>query len=121
MKMTKASTIVFDAADLEASSSFWAQLLDGTVTRRDEDWHAIEVGGDFTLAIQLDPDHQPPQWPDGRPQQVHLDFHPEDLEAAHTHALEIGAEYLGEETEPAREGGFRVYADPAGHPFCLCW
>ena len=119
--MTKATTIVFDAADLEASSSFWAQLLDGTVTRRDEDWHAIEVGGDFTLAIQLDPDHQPPQWPEGRPQQVHLDFHPEDLEAAHTHALEIGAEYLGEETEPGREGGFRVYADPAGHPFCLCW
>ena len=52
---------------------------------------------------------------------MHLDFHPEDLEAAHTHALKIGAEYLGEETEPAREGGFRVYADPAGNPFCLCW
>ena len=47
-------------------------------------------------------------WPDpAHPQQVHLDVEVEDLEAAEREVLAHGASLL------------RVYADPAGHPFCL--
>ncbi|HWD01148.1 MAG TPA: VOC family protein, partial [Amycolatopsis sp.] len=38
-----------------------------------------------------------------------------DLEAAHERVLDLGAKLLDDSPET-----FRVYADPAGHPFCLC-
>ena len=92
--------VVFDAADLAAESGFWAGLLGGTVEAED-DWHSVVVDGEWRLGVQLAPNHVPPDWPDGTPpQQIHLDLWVDDLEAA-----EI----------------FQVYADPAGHPFCLCW
>lgn len=107
--------MVFDAADLEGESAFWAQLLDGTVERQD-DWHAVSAP-DLRVDVQLAPDHQPPQWPDGLGQQVHLDLFVEDIQSAHGEALACGARLLREVDEER----FRVYADPAGHPFCLCW
>ncbi|GIG28288.1 VOC family protein [Cellulomonas marina] len=113
-------TIVFDTADLASSSAFWADLLDGTVTRQDEDWHEVTVEGRTTLAFQLAPDHVPPQWPDGQPQQIHLDLYVQDITAAHAEALAKGARLLQDADLSAPEG-FVVYADPAGHPFCLCW
>lgn len=121
MEMTR-RIIVLDAADLEAVSTFWAGLLDGTVERQDDDWHRVLIDGDWEFCVQLAPDHVPPQWPDGQPQQVHLDLYPTDLEAAHAKALELGATLLQtQDVDPNGRGGFRVYADPAGHPFCLCW
>jgi hypothetical protein len=66
------------------------------------------------LCFQRVADFRPPRWPDPRyPQQSHLDLGVPDLEAAHEAALAAGASLL----DPAR--GWRVYADPAGHPFCL--
>ncbi len=71
----KHRSIVFDAADIETESAFWAGLLDGTVEKWSERWHAIFVDGEWALAVQLSPDHVPPVWPDGAPQQMHLDFY----------------------------------------------
>ena len=60
-------------------------------------------------------DYNPPRWPDpAHPQQAHLDLLVDDLDAGEARALELGATRL--------DGGgerFRVFADPAGHPFCL--
>ena len=46
------TTIVLDAPDLEAESSFWAAMYGGTV-ERDVDWHSVIVDGRSTLGIQL--------------------------------------------------------------------
>lgn len=117
MEITR-KTIVFDAADMEAESAFWSALLDGTV-KRDDDWHSIEVNGVNEVAVQLAPGHVPPQWPNGSPpQQIHLDLFVEDIDAAHEEAVGLGARLL--QWDPEGDG-FNVYADPAGHPFCLCW
>jgi hypothetical protein len=116
--------IVFDAADLDAESTFWASFLDGTVEKWGETWHAIWVDGGWALGVQHSPNHQPPTWPDNtQPQQIHLDLYFEGQTAhaeAHTKALTLGARLLksGDLTAPR---GTNVYADPAGHPFCLCW
>lgn len=67
--------IVFDAADIDAESAFWAALLDGTVEEWGNTWRAIWVDGGYALGVQLSPDHVPPDWPDGAPQQMHLDFY----------------------------------------------
>ena len=62
----------------------------------------------------------PPVWPPepGTQQmQQHLDFQVEDLPAACAVAEEAGARLLDGYTDPHED--VRIYADPAGHPFCL--
>jgi catechol 2,3-dioxygenase-like lactoylglutathione lyase family enzyme len=107
---------VFDAADIETESAFWAAVTGGTVVK-DYDWHAIHAPGGRRLAVQLAPGHVPPEWPDGSPQQMHVDLRVPDVEAAQAHVLACGARLL----KAVDDERFRVYADPAGHPFCLCW
>ena len=113
--------IVFDAADLTAESSFWANLLGGTVAADDDDWHTVMVGGEPRIGIQLAPDHQQPDWPNGTPQQMHLDIYVDDIGSAHDEAIALGAKPLQLADNVDTKAGFQVYADPAGHPFCLCW
>jgi Glyoxalase-like domain len=63
------------------------------------------------LAFQLAPGNQPPTWPNPAvPQQFHLDIMVEDIATAAPKVLSLGAVMLD---------GENVYADPAGHPFCL--
>ncbi len=119
----KRQVIVFDAADLAAESSFWAGLLDGTVVV-DDNWHSVLVDGEWRLGVQLAPNHVPPEWPDGtQQQQIHLDLHVDDLQAAHEKAISLGALLLKSADKPADNPDgdevFAVYADPAGHPFCI--
>ena len=110
--------VTFDAADLDAESTFWAGVLGGVVDH-DDGWHMVIVDGQPRIGVQHAPDHAAPDWPDGEPpQQVHLDLWVDDFPAAHERVMELGARVL----QPAADGGdFQVYADPAGHPFCLCF
>ena len=119
MKITF-QVVVFDAADLAAESSFWAGVLGGTVDAED-DWHMVLVDGQPRIGVQLAPNHVPPDWPEGTPQQMHLDLWVDDPHAAHDHVMSLGATVLKEAEEGDSPDAFRVYADPAGHPFCLCW
>lgn len=114
----KRQLVVFDAADLAAESDFWAGVLGGTVDV-DDDWHTVLVDGVPRLAMQLAPGHTPPVWPQGpQEQQIHLDLWVEDIEAAHSEVMALGATLLQDAEE---DQNFIVYSDPAGHPFCLCW
>lgn len=114
------SVVVFDAADLHAESSFWAGMLDGSVFD-DEAFHCvIDAAGEWRIGVQLVPHHVPPDWPDGAPQQVHLDLHVKDARRAHEQAIGLGARLLQAGDLDAEEG-HQVYADPAGHPFCIGW
>ena len=119
MKINR-QVIVFDSADLTAESSFWAAVLSGTVDPED-DWHMVYVGGQPQMGVQLAPDHVPPQWPDGTPQQIHLDLYVDDVKTAHDEVMSLGAKLLRPADDIESAEGFQVYADPAGHPFCLCW
>ena len=119
MKITH-QVVVFDAADLAAESSFWAGVLGGTVDAED-DWHMVLVDGEPRVGVQLAPNHVPPQWPDGLPQQIHLDLWVEDVAAAHQTVMSLGAELLKPAEDADSPDNFQVYADPAGQPFCLCW
>jgi len=104
-----------DASDAAALARFYAELLGMEVTY-DGPEGSLVAGDGKSLMFQQVAGYNPPQWPDpARPQQAHLDLFVDDLDAAEARALELGASRL--------EGGgarFRVYADPAGHPFCLC-
>jgi predicted enzyme related to lactoylglutathione lyase len=119
MKFSR-QVVVFDAADLAAESAFWAAMLGGRV-EEDDDWNSIYVDGEFRMAVQLAPGHVPPEWPDGVPQQIHLDLFVDDIAAAHDEVMALGGRLLKPAMDLAAAHGYRVYADPAGHPFCLCW
>lgn len=114
--------IVLDAADPATESAFWAGLLGGTVMAGDR-WHNIWVDGEWQFGIQHAPNQVPPEWPDGTPQQIHLDLYVDDLNAldeAHEEVLALGGRLL-KPADRTAVAGAQVYADPAGHPFCLCW
>lgn len=104
--------VVIDCADPAALAQFYAELLGLRVTYASDDWVVLaENDTSSGIAFQLAPDHQPPQWPDPtRPQQVHFDVMVEDVATATAKVLDIGARLLD---------GDGVFADPAGHPFCL--
>jgi predicted enzyme related to lactoylglutathione lyase len=113
-------SIVFDCPDPSALAGFYANLLDGRVDSSDPEW--CEVHSDdsrLKLAFQRADPYVPPEWPNGSPQQLHLDLTVSDLDAACRHAASIGAVAMGDRVE---EPGsvFVVHADPVGHPFCLC-
>jgi len=119
MNLTRA-VVVFDAADLHAESGFWASMLDGHVFE-DETFHSvIDAAGKWRIGVQLAPNHVPPDWPNGSPQQVHLDLHVDDSAQAHEQAMALGARLLRAD-DLGSEEGHQVYADPAGHPFCIGW
>ena len=64
----------------------------------------------------------PPEWPGGaQQQQIHLDLHATDIRAAHEEAVALGARVLQAADDLDAEEGYQVYADPAGHPFCIGW
>lgn len=111
---------VLDAANIEEVSTFWAGVFGGSV-HADDGWHSVVVDGVARVEVQLAPDHVRPDWPDGAPQQIHLDLTVTDIAAADAEVRELGAVALGEIKDLTATSGFQVYADPAGHPFCLCW
>jgi hypothetical protein len=120
MEMVR-QVVVFDAADLTAESAFWAGILGGQVFE-DESWHSvIDAAGQWRIGVQLVPNHVPPDWPHGSPQQVHLDLHVDDPQAAHEQAIALGARLLQPASDLRSDEGHQVYADPAGHPFCIGW
>ncbi|MFF5447011.1 VOC family protein [Streptomyces sp. NPDC012888] len=119
MAIAKLGTVVLDCPDPLALADFYAGLVGGTPkAEEDGSWVTLSGHGGTDLAFQLAPGHVPPQWPSANAsQQFHLDLTVEDLDAAEEHILALGAQRL-EPGEPGR--AWRVYADPAGHPVCLC-
>jgi Glyoxalase-like domain len=69
------------------------------------------------ISFQPVEDYRPPQWPgQALPQQMHLDVIVDDLDSAEAAVIELGA--VKHDFQPGTT--FRVFLDPAGHPFCLC-
>ncbi len=115
--IARPSVVALDCPDPRTLAEFYSQLSGWPVIGDGrDDWVELDSGGGVTLAFQLAPDHVPPRWPsDDRPQQAHLDFDVPDLDAGEEKVLAIGARKA--EHQPGET--FRVYLDPAGHPFCL--
>jgi catechol 2,3-dioxygenase-like lactoylglutathione lyase family enzyme len=108
--------VIVDCPDPAALGAFYSTLLGLPITWQEPDFVVVARDGEHSgVAFQLAPDHQPPVWGDpARPQQIHLDVMVDDPDAARRWVLEHGGRAL-----EVDDGGYGVYADPAGHPFCL--
>lgn len=109
--------VALDTTDPAGLAEFYAAITGWEVEPSDEtDWVQLRSDVGATIAFQLAPDHVPPTWPSSEhPQQLHLDFDVPDLDEGERAVLRIGARKA--EHQPSTN--FRVYLDPAGHPFCL--
>jgi catechol 2,3-dioxygenase-like lactoylglutathione lyase family enzyme len=103
--------VILDCDNPGVVADFYAQVLGQAVTYRSDDFCVVSRNDHTSgLAFQLAPQHLAPTWPSPDvPQQIHLDVMVDDLAAAGEAVLALGARHL--------QGS--VYADPAGHPFCL--
>jgi predicted enzyme related to lactoylglutathione lyase len=117
----KLGTVVLDCPDPLGLAAFYAAVVGGkvsAVSADGDDWVDLVREDGSNLSFQQAPQLRAPRWPDPeRPQQFHLDITVDDLDAAQEEVLALGAALLD---DGAGQRSWRVFADPAGHPFCLC-
>ncbi len=107
----------FDCPDPSALAEFYRSIIGGRIVEHPHGgWFELHTP-EGKVAFQQVDDHQRPTWPEGPvPQQAHLDIDLDDLDAGEAAVLDLGAIKADHQPEP---GDFRVFLDPAGHPFCL--
>lgn len=116
MAIARYPGLVIDCPDPPALARFYGELL-GWEVSGDEGWAEIREGDTQCISFQRVDPYTPPRWPgQDVPQQMHLDVMVRDLDAAEPEVLALGATKA--EHQPGET--FRVFLDPAGHPFCLC-
>lgn len=112
---------VLGTPDPPGLARFYQRMLGWPLGDDEPEWATLRpADGSTGLSFQYEADHVPPVWPPepGTQQmQVHLDLEVDDLDQASAVADEAGARFLHTFTEPHEV--VRIYADPAGHPFCL--
>ncbi|MFG2791373.1 VOC family protein [Streptomyces sp. NPDC048419] len=124
MSVARFRSVVLDCPDPLALAGFYAAVGGGTPHAEDDDWVVLQVPDGPRLAFQRAEGLTPPEWPraDRNSQQFHVDFDAgstwQEMDAAHEKVLALGARPL--DLEDREKKDFLVYADPAGHPFCLC-
>jgi len=115
------ASTVLGTPDPRGLARFYQRMLGWPLGDDDEDWATLRAGdGRPGMSFQVEADHVPPVWPPepGTQQmQSHLDIEVDDLVAAGALVEEGGARRLGGHEDD--DEVVHVYADPAGHPFCL--
>ena len=109
--------VVLDCPDPESLARFWASLVGGEPVEWYDGWYTLEPpphGQRLSFQRSAAPGSGG----------VHVDLLVSDLQTAHDRVVAAGGEYLTERWSPrpdpeGRPVPWRVYRDPAGHPFCL--
>ncbi|MET0425845.1 MAG: VOC family protein [Actinoplanes sp.] len=118
--MLRLTDFIIDCPDAMNLAAFYAEVTGRPIKAgSDADWAGVQFG-EIELAFNPVADYRAPRWPDSEhPKQFHLDFEVDDVEAEQSRVLALGATLQQDFIGP--DGyGWRVYADPVGHPFCLC-
>ncbi len=119
MPIATFSLVALDCPDPWSLAEFYQGIVGGSIKQEtaSTEWVRLEIDGRCDIGFQLDPGYEAPGWPDGGAQQAHLDFDVVDLDAGEAQVLAVGARRA--EVQPSPDE-WRVFLDPAGHPFCLC-
>ncbi len=120
--ISRMRAVVLDCPDPRALAEFYRQLVGGEITYADDDWVNLRDGGNVLLSFQRAPDYQAPDWPSAEHgQQFHIDVTVDDVDQAEQQVLAFGARRTEPQPGIDEDSNWRVYLDPVGHPFCLCW
>ena len=113
------SGIALECVDPGALAEFYSGLTGWPIVYTSADWCSVGESGEsgdaaLHLSFQRAPGYRSPTWPDpSSSMQFHLHIRVDDLDAGEAVVRELGGRKLDE------QAGHRVFADPAGHPFCL--
>jgi catechol 2,3-dioxygenase-like lactoylglutathione lyase family enzyme len=127
--------VVLDTEDARRLAEFYRELLGLAYRPGDEppaagepdpagaDWLVLrDPSGPTRIAFAQVDSLPAATWPEGpQPQQLHLDLTvptAAELDRQHERTLALGAQLLFDRSSDPEEP-LRVYADPAGHPFCI--
>jgi hypothetical protein len=127
--------VTFDATNAREVAEFWRQLLGFAYRAGDEappagqpdpsgeDWLVLRnPSGEVHVCVQHVAELPASTWPDPRiPQQLHLELTVADVDelaAQCDRAVALGASVL-EDRSTDEEEPLYIFADPAGHPFCI--
>lgn len=118
MPIARFSLVALDCPDPRSLAEFYRSIVGGEIVPQtaSESWVRLELPDGSDIGFQQDPGYRAPDWPAGAPQQAHLDFDVDDLDEGERAVLAIGARKASTQPQPA---DWRVFLDPAGHPFCL--
>jgi hypothetical protein len=116
MAIARLPVLQIDCPDPGVLARFYGAMLDWKIDVSDDGASVCGENGQCISFHRVD-GYMPPTWPtQERPQQMHLDSLVDDLDAAEAAVIALGAT-----RHPDQPGtSFRVFLDPAGHPFCLC-
>ena len=119
MTIARFALVALDCPDPRSLARFYQRIVGGEIMEASatDEWVRLEILDGSDLGFQRNDGYQPPEWPDGLPQQAHLDFDVPDLDEGEKAALEVGARKADSQPSPDE---WRVFLDPVGHPFCLC-
>jgi len=119
MVIARFALVALDCPDPRALAAFYQSITGGEIrsATASDDWVRLQTGVGADIGFQRDPSYQAPEWPNGTPQQAHLDFDVPDLDEGERLVIRLGATKAETQPNPAE---WRVFLDPAGHPFCLC-
>jgi hypothetical protein len=116
MAIARFPSVVLDCPDPGALATFYGAMLDWKVDIS-PGWAEVRADYGQCICFQEVEPYTPPRWPSQDvPQQMHLDVVVDDLDEAEAEVVRLGA--TRHEHQPGTS--FRVFLDPAGHPFCLC-
>ncbi|MFD5418702.1 VOC family protein [Streptomyces sp. NPDC127069] len=104
--------IVVDCHEPKALVRFWSQMLGGDPVDRARNWSHLELPGFARLAFQPVPEGKAVK------NRLHLDIAVDDIEAAVTEAVRLGAAKVGEAVTDD-QGSFQAMLDPEGNEFCF--
>ncbi|MFB2556443.1 VOC family protein [Herbiconiux liangxiaofengii] len=124
--------VVLDTEDARGLAAFYVELVGGHYRPGDEppadgshddaEWVALRTPEGVRIAFQRVPELPRVTWPEGAVrQQLHLDFMVPDAAALERHrerAVSLGAVVIDDQSADPEEALY-VFADPAGHPFCI--
>jgi hypothetical protein len=110
------SLVALDCPEPRELAEFYRAIVGGEIVKEYDDWVELRTANAATVAFQRAPDLVVPAWPDGGPQQAHLDFDVADLDEGEWAVLGVGARKATVQPQP---NDWRVFLDPVGHPFCL--
>jgi predicted enzyme related to lactoylglutathione lyase len=119
MAVGRLTQLVVECDDPERLARFWQDVLDLPEPEGSTDWMTLRWEPIGRFSFHRVAGYRPPAWPgEHGEQQVHFDLLVDDLHDACRAVEGAGARPVTDVMDQGPKA-WRIYVDPAGHPFCL--